>query len=158
VVYGGTRCASSKNDSKWASLRALNCETFLLIAASYTPPDVAKLNRTEFDFLVAVAPEYLGELPPKWMFRKEIQLAVVAHAELGGMSKFKRSMHIHSLERLLNSSMTEHHQLEDNNLDVQEAPKCPRTHELQYSTLDVQEARKRPRTGELRVCDHLLSV
>lgn len=123
VVHGGANCPSSRDDSRWVSLRALDCGTFLLIAASYTPVDVAKMHRTEFEFLIVVAPEYLNKLPSKWMFRKEFQWAVAAHAGLGGMPQFKRSMRALSVKRQIHSSTTEYHELEYSNSDEQEFPK-----------------------------------
>ncbi|KAK7178271.1 hypothetical protein PSPO01_15686 [Paraphaeosphaeria sporulosa] len=93
VVYGGARCSSSGDSSRWASLHNLDCEAFLLIAASYTPVDVAKMSRTEFECLIAIAPTRLNEPPEKWMFRTEFQLAVAAHAEVGDMHQFKKRYH-----------------------------------------------------------------
>jgi hypothetical protein len=95
ALYGGSDCPNSSDESRWEKLRSLDCETFLLIAASYTPLDIAKMHRTEFDYLIENAPKYLHTQrpPPRWMFRKEFQMAVAAKAELAGMTQFKRSMY-----------------------------------------------------------------
>jgi hypothetical protein len=106
MVYEGEKYPNAVEESRWASLRALDHETFLLIAASYNPTDVIKLNEAEFESLLTIAPRYLSELPAKWLFRKEFQCAVAVHAELGGMAKFKRGMQVY----LSNADLAHSHQ------------------------------------------------
>ncbi|KAI1576354.1 hypothetical protein PtrEW13061_010684 [Pyrenophora tritici-repentis] len=71
------------------SLSRMNIETFLFLAASYTPLGITRLDQNTFDCLVEIAPLYVRSwLPPGWLHRTEFQLAVTAGAGKG--SEFKR--------------------------------------------------------------------
>lgn len=95
ALFGASHQPSSANKPRWERLRSMDHETFLLIAASYTPLDVTKMPQTEFRFLIENASEYLHMKPlsPRWMFAREVQMAVAAKAELAGMEQFKRSLY-----------------------------------------------------------------
>ncbi|KAF2182614.1 hypothetical protein K469DRAFT_586157 [Zopfia rhizophila CBS 207.26] len=95
ALYGDSDCPTSTDESRWRKLRSLDCETFLLIATSYTPIGITKMSRTEFDYLIENAPKYLHTKPPppRWMFRREFQIALAAKAELAGMGEFKRRVY-----------------------------------------------------------------
>ncbi|KAG9229066.1 hypothetical protein BJ875DRAFT_475856 [Amylocarpus encephaloides] len=70
----------------------MDSATFLFIAVSYTPLDITKMHRTEFDYLVGNASKFLQvrDLPPKWVFRKEIQIAVAGKADVEKAASFRR--------------------------------------------------------------------
>jgi hypothetical protein len=78
------------------SLSLLDIETFLFLAASYTPLGIGRLDKNAFDCLVELAPSYVQRrLSPGWLHRTEFQLAVTSGAGKG--SDFKRSMSHYSL-------------------------------------------------------------
>jgi hypothetical protein len=60
---------------------------------SYTPLEIIKMYRIEFDYLVGSASKFfhLRALPPKWVFRKEIQIAIAGKADLEEAANFRRS-------------------------------------------------------------------
>jgi hypothetical protein len=91
VLYG--KPDNEKNEARWQKLRDMDCATFLFIAVSYTPLDITKMNRTEFDYLVGNVSKFLHVkgLSPRWIFRKEIQLGIAAKAELEEAASFRRS-------------------------------------------------------------------
>ena len=91
VLYG--KPDNEKNEARWQKLRDMDCATFLFIAVSYTPLDITKMHRTEFDYLVGNASKFLHvkALPPRWIFRKEIQLAIAGKADLEEAANFRRS-------------------------------------------------------------------
>ncbi|KAF2021830.1 hypothetical protein BU24DRAFT_488168 [Aaosphaeria arxii CBS 175.79] len=113
TLYGNN--ASATDESRWNSLRCLDCETFLFIAVSYTPMDITKMPRIGFQYLIESAPKYLSKklLPPRWMFSRELQLGVADKADLAGIAQFKRRYH--ELEFDMN-----------NTLDDEERRKRPR--------------------------------
>jgi hypothetical protein len=51
------------------------------------------MHRTEFDYLVGNALKYwhVKDLPPRWIFRKEIQLAIAGKVDLEEAADFRRS-------------------------------------------------------------------
>jgi hypothetical protein len=91
ILYG--KPDNEKNEARWQRLRDMDCATFLLIAVSYTPLDITKMHRTEFDYLVGNALKFLQvrDLPPRWIFRKEIQIAIAGKADLEEAASFRRS-------------------------------------------------------------------
>lgn len=94
TLYGNTKQinVNANVDAKWQCLRGLDCETFLLIAASYTPLEVTKMSRTEFDYLIQNAASYAKSkfVPSTWIFRKEVQLAMVEKSDLPNIRPFKK--------------------------------------------------------------------
>ncbi|GIJ92743.1 hypothetical protein Asppvi_002021 [Aspergillus pseudoviridinutans] len=94
ALYSGEK-TNSTSESRWQQLRDLDCKTFLFIAVSYTPLDITKMNRTEFEYLVRNATKYLEKLslPLDWIFRKEIQLAIVEKSDLPDIRLFKKRYH-----------------------------------------------------------------
>jgi len=91
VLYG--KPDNEKNEARWQKLRDMDCATFLFIAVSYTPLDITKMHRIEFDYLVDNASKFLHvkDLPPRWIFRKEIQIAIAGKADLEEAASFRRS-------------------------------------------------------------------
>jgi hypothetical protein len=91
ALYSGEK-TNSTLESRWQQLRDLDCKTFLFIAVSYTPLDITKMSRTEFEYLVRNATKYIGtrSLPLDWIFRKEIQLAIVEKSDLPDIRLFKK--------------------------------------------------------------------
>jgi hypothetical protein len=81
------------NEQRWERLRHLDCDAFLLLAVSYTPLDISKMHRTEFDYLVENATQFLQveALSPRWIFHKDIQLVIAAKVELQGAAEFRKS-------------------------------------------------------------------
>jgi hypothetical protein len=78
------------------TLSLLDIETFLFLAASYTPLGIMRLDQNAFDCLVELAPSYIQRwLSPGWLHRTEFQLAVTSGAGKG--SDFKRSMSHYSV-------------------------------------------------------------
>lgn len=72
---------TGKFEERWRKLRNMDCETFLLIAISYTPPDITKMSQNLFDCLVDIAPKFqIEKLPPRWIFRKGIQRVILDKA------------------------------------------------------------------------------
>jgi hypothetical protein len=98
-LYGNDENGKLSLGSKWQKLRDIDCRTFLLIAVSYTPLEISKMGRVEFDYLVQNAPKYsdMGLLPPEWIFRKEIQLALAEKSDLANLRIFKKRIFIHCL-------------------------------------------------------------
>lgn len=92
TLYGDTKQVNANLDAKWQCLRDLDCGTFLLIAASYTPLEVAKMSRVEFDYLVQNAASYAQSksVPSTWIFCKEVQLAMVEKSDLPNIRPFKK--------------------------------------------------------------------
>jgi len=115
TVYG-TSDNNPPNETRWQKLRELECTTFLFIAISYTPLDLSKLSRIEFEYLLENAAKYLQvkDLPPRWLFRKEIQVAIAAKADLENISSFRKSWYrsIYSKEGQL--MRAEYHSIEFN--------------------------------------------
>ena len=93
AVYG--KPDRDKNEARWQKLRAMDCTTFLFIGVSYTPLDIIKMHKMEFNYLVDNIAKFLQVrvLPHRWVFRKEIQVAVAAKAELKEANDFRRSEH-----------------------------------------------------------------
>lgn len=93
TLYRASENLSSTNKSRWQELRSIDCESFLFIAMSYTPLDISKMHRAEFEYLVQHVPKYLQnkELPVRWMFRREVQVALAEKAELENIAQFKKS-------------------------------------------------------------------
>jgi hypothetical protein len=93
-AYGKPDNASKANELRWQRLRNLDCEAFLLLAVSYTPLDISKMHRTEFNYLVENATNFLQveALSPKWIFHKDIQLAIAAKVELQDAAEFRKSL------------------------------------------------------------------
>lgn len=91
VIYG--KPDSDKNETRWRKLRDMDCVSFLFIGVSYTPLDITKMHRTEFDYLVSNVTKFqqVNVLPKNWIFRKEIQVAVASKADLPGATGFRRS-------------------------------------------------------------------
>lgn len=91
TLYG--KPDNEKNEARWQKLRDMDCAGFLFIAVSYTPLEITKMHRIEFDYLVGNASKFLQlkALPPKWVFRKEIQIAIAGKADLEGAASFRRS-------------------------------------------------------------------
>lgn len=91
-LYGNDGDEKSSFESRWQELRNLDCRTFLIIAVSYTPLEITKMGRVEFDYLVQSAPKYsdMKLLPPEWIFRKEIQLALAEKSDLANLRTFKK--------------------------------------------------------------------
>jgi len=94
IMYG--KPDIERNETRWQILRDMDCDCFLLIAVSYTPLDITKMNRIEFDYLMGNASKFLHvkNLPPRWMFRKEIQLAIAGKADLKEAASFRKSSYI----------------------------------------------------------------
>ncbi|KAF2195973.1 hypothetical protein GQ43DRAFT_436395 [Delitschia confertaspora ATCC 74209] len=84
VLYGTSDNANLTTKPRWEELRSLDCESFLFVAASYTPLEISKMHRVEFQYLIVHIPEYLRtkNLPRRWMFRREVQMALAEKAEL----------------------------------------------------------------------------
>jgi len=91
TVYG--KLDYEKFEARWQILRDMDCASFLFIAVSYTPLDISKMNRVEFDYLVSNASKFLRlrAIPPKWVFRKEIQITIAGKADLEEAADFRRS-------------------------------------------------------------------
>jgi hypothetical protein len=84
---------NEKNEARWQKLRDMHCAGFLFIAVSYTPLEIIKMHRIEFDYLVGNASKFLHlrSLPLNWVFRKEIQIAIAGKADLEEAANFRRS-------------------------------------------------------------------
>jgi len=92
--------------ARFVELSLMDIETFLFVAASYTPLGITRLDENAFHCLLELTPQYVERwLPPGWLHRTEFQLAVTAGAGKG--SKFKRSMCCCSMHRQVDSSVTQ---------------------------------------------------
>jgi hypothetical protein len=89
-LYGDDKNGNSSLDLRRQELRNLDCYTFLLIAVSYTPLEIAKMARVEFEYLVQNTLKYSDMLSPGWIFRKEIQVALAEKSDLVNLRKFKK--------------------------------------------------------------------
>lgn len=118
AVYG--KPDSDKNEARWQKLRDMDCVTFLFIGVSYTPLDIIKMHRTEFDYLASNVKKFqqVKALPPKWIFRKEIQVAVAGKADLVGATDFRRSTYVSSLAQGIYLMWLEYYALEFNSDSV----------------------------------------
>ncbi|ORY01906.1 hypothetical protein BCR34DRAFT_605762 [Clohesyomyces aquaticus] len=85
----------NKDGPRWDSLRSLGCETLLFIAASWNSAEIEKMSKDEFMSLLNMAPQYLlkKDLPSKWMFRTDFQVAMAANAKYNGIVSLKRKYH-----------------------------------------------------------------
>lgn len=101
AVYG--KPDSDKNEMRWQKLRDMDCVTFLFIGVSYTPLEIMKMHRTEFEYLVTNVTKFqqVKALPKNWIFRKEIQVAVAGKADLPGATEFRRSKQAHPVKEPL---------------------------------------------------------
>jgi hypothetical protein len=90
-VYGSWEHA---NQSRVDQIRNLGCESFLLIAVSYTPLDISKMGRTEFDYLMENIDKYSNPnyLSRRWIFRKEIQMTLAEMSGLEHVAQFRKSV------------------------------------------------------------------
>lgn len=93
AVYGSLE--NDKNKSRWQKLRDIDCTSFLFIGLAYTPVDIGEMGRTQFNYLLDNIAKFQRNqnLPPKWFFLPEIQLAVAAKARLLWATDFRRSMY-----------------------------------------------------------------
>jgi hypothetical protein len=57
-LYRNGETSNSASKLRWQTLRGLDFRTFLLIAISYTPLEIQKMHRTEFEYLIQNAAEY----------------------------------------------------------------------------------------------------
>ena len=92
TLYG--KLDYEKFEARWQILQDMDCSSFLFIAVSYTPLDISKMNRIEFDYLVSNVSKFLRlrAITPKWVFRKEIQMAIAGKADLEEAAEFRRSL------------------------------------------------------------------
>ncbi|EGD97885.1 hypothetical protein TESG_05388 [Trichophyton tonsurans CBS 112818] len=95
ILYGSQETYGTAHLPRWQRLRDLDCELLLFVAVSYTPLDLIKMRQVEFDCLLDFATKYLNEnhLPPRWIFRKEIQTAIALKLDLPNLSQFKKRYH-----------------------------------------------------------------
>ena len=92
VVYGNWDHLSETNRSKLQQIRNLDCEPFLLITVSYTPLDIFKMHRTEFQYLMENVEKYLDSkcLSRRWIFRREIQMALATMCNLQHVGSLRK--------------------------------------------------------------------
>ncbi|OJD15994.1 hypothetical protein ACJ73_08922 [Blastomyces percursus] len=92
ALYGKQTKANSAHTLRWQKLRDLSCEPLLLIAIAYTPLDITKMGRVEFECLMNYIEPYLHArpLPEEWIFRREIQMAIAASSDLENISEFRQ--------------------------------------------------------------------
>jgi hypothetical protein len=59
---------------------------------SYTPLDITKISQIEFDYLVGNASKFsqIRNLPPRWIFRKDIQIAIAGKSDVEEAANFRR--------------------------------------------------------------------
>jgi hypothetical protein len=90
-VYGSWEYV---NQPRVGQIRNLGCESFLLIAVSYTPLDISKMSRTEFDYLIENVDKFSNSKHPsrRWIFRKEIQMALAEMSGLEHAAQFRKSV------------------------------------------------------------------
>lgn len=79
---------------RFQKLRQFDHATFLFIALSYTPLEITKMNRTEFEYLTQNASEFLQmkQLPPRWIFRDEVQVALASKSSLENATSFRKGL------------------------------------------------------------------
>lgn len=158
----GTETSNTQLESRWQQLRKLDCETFLLISIAYTPLDISKMHRIDFDYLIRNARKVLDAKPlsQKWIFRKEIQLAIAEKSELPNIGIFKKRrftifqfsfqhwplIGYHELEFLPNDSSGEQREKQ---LTFQ--GKTNRQSSVDQAQSDVDQRKKRKRSDGLQV-------
>jgi hypothetical protein len=88
TLYGSV----DKSNVRWEKLLSLDLPTLLFITISYTPLEVTKMHRTDFDYLIDCVPRYLNlKLKPRWMFRNEIRVTLATKADLPNISPLRKS-------------------------------------------------------------------
>ena len=94
TAYGSWAHVNQANQSRLGQIRNLDCVPFLFIAVSYTPLDIFKMHRTEFDYLMENVDNYLNSKYPsrRWIFRKEIQMALAATSGLEHVAQLRKSV------------------------------------------------------------------
>ena len=93
TVYRDRDNVNQNNQPRLAQIRKLDCEPFLFVAISYTPLDIFKMHRTEFDCLLENVDEFLKRnCSSRWIFRKEIQMALAATSDQENVGPLRKSM------------------------------------------------------------------
>ena len=89
AVYGS---ADGKKEERLPKLRSLPHEDFIFVSISYTPLDITKMSRTEFECLIQTVPVYLRRrnLPQRWIFRDDIQVSIASKASLRNAAEFRK--------------------------------------------------------------------
>ncbi|KJZ70778.1 hypothetical protein HIM_09828 [Hirsutella minnesotensis 3608] len=89
AVYGP---GDVKKEERLQKLRSFRHEDFIFVSISYTPLDITKMSRAEFDCLVETVPVYLPrrDLPARWIFRDEIQVSIASKASLRNAAEFRK--------------------------------------------------------------------
>ncbi|OAT03140.1 uncharacterized protein BDCG_17946 [Blastomyces dermatitidis ER-3] len=92
VLYRSQAKSISAHVLQWEKIRGLSPEALLLIAGAYTSLDITKMGRVEFECLMNYTKPYLDArpLPEKWIFRREIQMAIAASSDLENISEFRK--------------------------------------------------------------------
>jgi hypothetical protein len=82
------------SQSRLDRIRNLDCVPFLLIALSYTPLDIFKMHRTEFNYLMENVDKYLNSKYPsrRWIFRLEIQMVLAAISGQEHIAQLRKSV------------------------------------------------------------------
>jgi hypothetical protein len=95
------------NEPRVGQIRNLGCESFLLIAVSYTPLDISKMSRTEFDYLMKNVDKYSNSNHPsrRWIFRKEIQMTLAEMSGLEHVAQFRKSVLALSKPKIRNADV-----------------------------------------------------
>jgi hypothetical protein len=107
AAYGSLEDVNHQNRSRLGQIRKLGCVPFLLIASTYTPLDIFKMNRTEFDYLMENVDKYLNFNYPswRWIFRKEIQMALAAMSGLEHVAPLRKSVLASSKLKIRNADV-----------------------------------------------------
>ncbi|KND87034.1 hypothetical protein TOPH_08332, partial [Tolypocladium ophioglossoides CBS 100239] len=89
AVYGS---GDGKKEERLQKLRNFPHEGFIFVSISYTPLDITKMSRTEFECLIQTVPVYLRRrnLPQRWIFRDEIQVSLAGKASLKSAAEFRK--------------------------------------------------------------------
>ncbi|KAI1840180.1 hypothetical protein JX266_013610 [Neoarthrinium moseri] len=90
MIYG---VAEGKSDIRTETLRQLDQDVFIFIGISYAPSEIPKMGRPEFQYLIDTTAKLMRvrNLPSRWMFRNEIQMAIASKADLKTTAALRKS-------------------------------------------------------------------
>lgn len=117
AIYGP---GDGKKAGRLQKLQSLSHQEFIYTSMSYTPLDIVKMSRIEFQCLLQTIPVYLTRrnLPSRWIFRDEIQVSIATRASVRNTAEFRKGLalerpgsrplpHAHQVTTLSSSNKTQ---------------------------------------------------
>lgn len=90
AVY--TPAKDMKKEERFQKLQSFAHEEFILVCISYTPVDLVKMSRNEFDCLLRLVSPFVRrkDFPRRWIFREEFQVSIATKAGLKRAAEFRK--------------------------------------------------------------------